>query len=632
MSWKDDPIVAAPGGWQDDPIVEPPGERTVLQQLGRQAGLTARYVTEGLAAVPGIFIDPFQKAYHAATPPGANLSSLVTGRAPQDNRQTFTQAVSSGLDAIGLPRPDGALENVVGAVSRAAVGGAPLVKAAQATVNAGKWAPELVRQIASRPGAELASNAIGGGAGETAKEMGAGPTGQLLASAIAPVAVAPVAAAVKGAGRAAQEGKNAITQYGVEQIVADALGKTATNRPQALRNLEQYVALKAAEREGKLTVGVPGASPEAAAVAADYGLMQGRNAVARGDAKPLFNQQWAQNNKAYLEDLAKLNATKTEIDRLMVKRDAITAPLRERVFANSTLPVDVDALQYRIVNLMEKPIAQGQAAQTALGNLFNRLEKAKTDGTVSAEHLYNGLHKDIGEMVGRGIESASGRIRLSSGLAAAVKRDLADEIEKVAPGFRKYLETYARLSKPIDRKVQMTKLLGGQKMKKVANAAILTDGVTAEHALSQAKFGNAVDAMQEKLRLAPRQSDILNRVRGALDAETSLAGSGRVASGSDTYQNMAAANFVNRVLGEGLASTSAGRLAGKPIDWLTKPFDTSRRIQDLQVRAYQDPELMLRLLSRARTTRERPTVAGLTDLTAQRQMGGLFGGLLGFGQ
>jgi hypothetical protein len=126
--------------------------------------------------------------------------------------------------------------------------------------------------------------------------------------------------------------------------------------------------------------------------------------------------------------------------------------------------------------------------------------------------------------------------------------------------------------------------------------------------------------------MAPYQRDVLSRVSGDLNSEAFALSGGKL-PGSDTYQNMASANFLNRVLGEGLAESGAGQLARKAIGFPMAPLE--RRISQTIADAYLDPEKMLRLLEKARTSRQSPSLTGMLGYFAPSAQGGALGGLLG---
>ena len=111
-----------PGFQLDAPEPEQPG---MLDQIGRQLGLTARYGMEGAGNLANLVTEPIRQN---VTDPlarmmsgGPNLSDLITGnQAPQG--ESTVDAMSRLADSMGLPKPEGSLEQGVGNASRALVG------------------------------------------------------------------------------------------------------------------------------------------------------------------------------------------------------------------------------------------------------------------------------------------------------------------------------------------------------------------------------------------------------------------------------------------------------------------------------------------------------------------------------
>lgn len=597
--------------------------RSLGEEAGRQAGLTARYGVEG----------PMQLANTIVGDPATTLVNwgirgvnALGGSVPE--LPLPSQVTEKYLGKV-FPTPETAGEKIVGAVSKGMTAGGPVTKAAMAAPKAIAELP-FIKSITSAPMVDIASQGIGGGASEAAKQGGLGPAWQLAAGAIAPMAFGTGVQAVKTAGTALNEIRRPITKAGAEQIAADVLGRIAQDKQQSLDNLAKYNALKSAEAQGGPVVGVPGSKPTSGAVSADYGLIGGEQLAQRGDAGPMFAIQRAQNNAARVEDLGRLNATEQALEAYRAKRDAITAPMREQAFAGQKAPVDYVPVAQKIADLAKTPAGTRAESQKALEWLSQRLVKNTDEGLTDAPFAY-ALHQDIGDLVAGKVKDGNGSaLRLAGGLANEVKKTLADQIDAAAPGFKKYLEHYSRLSKPIDRLEIVTNRLGGQDLSKVTNAALQSSGGDAAYTLSQAKMRNQLggiksDLSAEGLKLAPRQSDVLERVLGDLNSST-LASTGGKPPGSDTYQNMAAANFMQRVLGDTLAGSGAAKsVLERPLAFVTRPLES--RINDIVLRAYQDPKLMEELLRKARTARTGPTVAGLLDFTTPRTFGGLLGAL-----
>lgn len=586
-------------------------EPSMLDQLGRQAGLTVRHAVEGVASVPGMFIDPFQR--------------LLGGR-------TMSEGVSSMLDRAGLPRAETDAEKLVGAVSRAMAGAGGSAAAARAIPQALAASPAVVNNVfAQAPGAQVAQAGIGAGASEAARQEGVGPTGQLIAGAVAPVAASGVSQMASMAARGANELRRPITRAGAEQIAADTLGRVTADKTTALANLDAYLARKAAEEAGGPIVGVPGSAPTAAAVAGDVGVVGASRMAERGSANPLFVQRYAENNAARLEDLARLRSTEDQLAQYVARRDQVSGALRETAFDNAKGPVDYQPVVDRILQQMSSPAGGRVESQKALDWLAGRIGKYVEEGRVDPRNAY-ALHQDIGNLVAGKINTEKGPLVLAAGLANDVKRVLGRQIDAAAPGFGKYLETYSRMSKPIDRLEVLVGKLGGENLSKVTNAEVLAGGAGGQYALSQAKMRNVVNGLDQALPvgrnglpLAPYQEGVLGRVLGDLNAET-FAKTGGKMPGSDTYQNMATANFLRGVLGDSLAEAGAPGWIKAPVSIAMRPLES--RVNDIVTQALLDPAKFAELLKKARTQRASPSLWGAAQDVGTGASLGVLGSIL----
>ena len=108
-----------------EPAQAAPEQPGMLDQIGRQLGLTARYGMEGAGNLANLVTEPIRQN---VTDPlarmmsgGPNLSDLITGnQAPQG--ESTGDAMSRLADSLGLPKPEGSLEQGVGNASRALAG------------------------------------------------------------------------------------------------------------------------------------------------------------------------------------------------------------------------------------------------------------------------------------------------------------------------------------------------------------------------------------------------------------------------------------------------------------------------------------------------------------------------------
>lgn len=164
------------------PTTAPP-ERTFGQESVRQIGLTGRHIAEGVGSFPQML--------------GAPLEALGFKGAGGNVGQLFA-------DYIGLPKPQNAMERVVGAGSRAMASGAPLMKAGS-LIEAAKFVPQMAKTVggvmASQPVAQTILAGTSGTASEMAKEGGLGEGAQFAAGLAAPLVATPLIGTAQSAGR-----------------------------------------------------------------------------------------------------------------------------------------------------------------------------------------------------------------------------------------------------------------------------------------------------------------------------------------------------------------------------------------------------------------------------------------------
>lgn len=194
-----------------------PQERSMMDEVGRQLGLTARYITEGVTSLPGVV----GNAANEATNYGIRGVNRLLGTDIQQLRPV-TQEVSSLLDQIGLPKPQGGLERVVGDVSTAMAAGGGQAQIASRLAAAPSGAQGILRQLAANPAVQVQAAAGAGLGGGLARESGAGPVGQLAGSVVGGIAVpaairsvSPAPASVKADAKAASAISKAAKQSGM---------------------------------------------------------------------------------------------------------------------------------------------------------------------------------------------------------------------------------------------------------------------------------------------------------------------------------------------------------------------------------------------------------------------------------
>ncbi|MFC0260813.1 hypothetical protein CEY09_30520 [Achromobacter marplatensis] len=179
----------------------PPQERSMLDRIGRQIGLTARAGVTGATGLASM-------GTNAAI---SGINSLFgTSIPPAD--------VGATLSAVGLPEPENTVERVAQDVAGGMAGAGSVAQIGQSLAQ-NAVAP-LTRAIGGQLGAgvgtQVASAATGAGAAGVAREEGAGAGGQLAAglagSLVAPAVLYGTGAATRGLLRGGEQGRQTVAR------------------------------------------------------------------------------------------------------------------------------------------------------------------------------------------------------------------------------------------------------------------------------------------------------------------------------------------------------------------------------------------------------------------------------------
>lgn len=296
---------------------------SMLNQIPRQLGLTARYGIEGLADTAQIFTEPIR-----------NIQNMVTG----GNAKPLGQIASSFADTIGLPKPQTANERVIGDASKMAAGSAGLIGGAKAlSTKAGPLAKSVLDMFASNPASQLTASAGGGLAGGAAREAGGTVPEQVTATVLGTVfgGMAPSAAnavvtrfnslkasPVSLEGRismALKEGGmdwNALPAGVRSQMLAEVKNATSTGRDlnaDAIRRLADFKVTGTTPTRGMLTL-------DPVQITREQNLAKVGANTADGGLQGLARVQ-NQNNEQLIRNLNALGAAEGNIDdagRLLV--------------------------------------------------------------------------------------------------------------------------------------------------------------------------------------------------------------------------------------------------------------------------------------------------------------------------
>lgn len=170
-------------------------QRSVADQLGRSAGLTARYMAEGALQPFALLADVPAYAYNKG-------ADLIQGEGHGYRFPEQAQNISTWLTKAGLPEPETAAERVSGDIARGMSGAGTGLGIAGALEGASSPLVAKVGEALSEvPGRQVISGAAGSGTAGALREAGAPPwlqtVGGVAASAVPFVGMeAPAAAPV----------------------------------------------------------------------------------------------------------------------------------------------------------------------------------------------------------------------------------------------------------------------------------------------------------------------------------------------------------------------------------------------------------------------------------------------------
>lgn len=398
-----------------------------------------------------------------------------------------------------------------------------------------------------------------------------------------------IGAALGGAIPIATQGITAMwqpmTQGGREGIVGNALRRLSTNPDDASARLNSRLFTSEADEL------VPGSVPTTAQATSDPGLLSLERAVRSTPAGSRFAIRDAQQNAARTTLLNSVAKDKQALEAAIAQRETEAIPLINAA-RNSGAKVDIGPINQKIDDLLSGEAGKRTVVRKALvdvkRNLFSKVGENKVPET-DVGRIY-GIRKDITDAMQGKLGGDKSSARFARKELLEVMESLDDQINKVAPEFKPYLQKYSELSSPVK---QMETLQGIAQDTK--NAAI---DVTGENVISQGKWFNLVTKNKEDLAktLTPEQMGVMERIGKDLD-RGSLSVTGGKAAGSNTFQNLSTANVLGEVLGKGAAESPALQTALRPLKWVYQIPE--QRMQEMLVDAMLDPTAAKLMMQKA---------------------------------
>lgn len=581
------------------PEKEAPKKTSFTDDLIRQLGLTARAGITGAASIPMMAGDVVNAGLNLI--PGVNLPSA-------------SKSLQSLLTTAGLPEPQNATERVAQDVASAMAGVGGTAKVAESlapVMSAGaRPALDLFRQ---RLGMQTGSAATAAGAAGGVREEGGGAGAQLTAGLLGGILGPLVPQTATGIYRGAKELVAPLTKQGVESTAGNVLSQLTGDRTRALTNLENFQP------------SIKGTTPTTAAAARDYGLAGAERTLSGIEPTGRFASVAAQNNAARNVLLDKLTENTSSRDVLKLaenKRDLITTELRDNAFVTSQ-PVPIKSVEDTIDSILKSPAGARQVIEdlfTGPKGLQARIQKVAQDGNADPKFLYE-IRKDVNDIINgkaKGDLAINARGQAMSELIK-LRKSMDEVIEAGAPGFRDYLTTYGKMSKPVNQ-IEMLRDI------KASVATGTEDPVTGFRGIAPTKFRKIVDDSEGELQkiLSKTQYNVLRSISNDIDASMII---DKVKpSGSDTFKNFSMANIIgglmNRPANYSQSPTVANAIV-KPLNWLYSGPD--EQVKALVIDAMLDPKLAADLMKKATQPNVQKVSKKLYEYALERGYGPVFG-------
>lgn len=567
---------------------------SALSQVGRQVGLTGRAAVTGAAAIPMMAGDAMNQLINMMT--GAKIPPA-------------SQSLQNLMNQVGVPQPQTSKERVSQDIASAMSGVGGTAKLAQT------YAPQAMSALMQGLGLQTVGAVGGAAASGAAREGGAPPLAQmglgLLGGMIAPTGGSMVASKVPELSRRIVQ---PFTDLGREKIAGEVLTNLARNPLTAIKSGEIYQPK------------VPGYQPTTAQATKDLGLISAETPIKGLDMTGRFAEQQSTANQARMNIINRMAKDTEDITAAEARRNAITDPLRENAFAQSsvdpkTFKSAIDLIVGKQVqSILKSPQGKRSTVQSVVTDAYQDIRRANTP-----QDLYE-IRKDLRAME-RGLLDKSGQGGPSSSAYKVSRKELNDiikavddVIESAAPGYQNYLNKYAGMSKAIES------MGAAQDFRSRVISTIPDPMNPGSFLLSQPSFARAIRAAKEGKNfegLSKPQIAVLEKIgkdldEGVLNRATKM-------PGSDTFKNMSTANVIGGIIGKQMFGDVPLVLqkVATPMNWLYNGTDD--KIRELLVSAMLDPKLASRLMAKASETAMEPLSKELQRKAINLGYGAVFG-------
>jgi len=583
-------------------------EASLPEEIGRQVGLTARHAITGVAGIPNMIGDAANSAINLGT---RGVNKVFGTDIPE--LAMPSQVTQDVMTDAGIPQPASALERVVGVGSSALTGAGGAARAAKSIADF-PIARMIMEEMGRGPRWQAAGGIGGAAAVEGVKQAGVDNPGALMGAALVG-SIAPGASwtgATRAAGTVGQlaapfrsAGENSylpgISRETIAGKVLNRLSTTPGITPQVMSGAREIV---------------PGSAPTISQVSRDPGLIAAesgiRNALDTGaGTSGRIAQRNSQQNTARQTELDRITLPSAPVPQggtpqrgtleyAQAKRDRAVTQNQAAAFRNAGAADTAPVLQ-SIESVLARPTGAKAAVQQAMTFARGRLNQGRDDLT-NPETLY-AIRQDINDYrLGKYVGDDQGSARLAGSELREVIGSLDNAIDTAAPGYRRYMELYAKRSRPLDQQEALRDL---RERGQVSGS----DQTTGERILTLGKYGTAVrkaistGALANTTAGAKLSDSQLRTIQNVVD-DLDRGAAGQAATiktpGSDTFKNFSVAAVIGRIVGDSLVDSPGGKAmqtVAKPLAWMYTLPDEA--IGQLLVEATLDPQLAARLMRQA---------------------------------
>jgi hypothetical protein len=206
---------------------------------------------------------------------------------------------------------------------------------------------------------------------------------------------------------------------------------------------------------------------------------------------------------------------------------------------------------------------------------------------------------------------------LAKGQLEQVIKSVDNTLESTAPGYKAYLDKFAKSSRGIER-LEAAQEFRGKVLSTTPDLSRIGD-----YLISQPSFTRAIRAAEKDTKLSKSQVAALTRV--AQDLDSGVLARAVKAPGSDTFKNISTANIIGGIIGKQMFGDvpPAMQKVGAPLNWLYNGTDDA--IRELLVDAMLDPRLASRLMTKASMVTVEPLSKELQRKAISLGYGATFG-------